>query len=368
MPRFRHTLLAAALATTLASTAFVGLTPATALAAPGASYEQRDQRDQRSGYAPRVTAFDVKGVSRVEAGTELDFTLWGTPGGQASLQIDGAQRMLYLGETSPGVYQGSYTVSRRDRINPESKVTANLRHDNRVATALLSEPLQLGWPSPLAAATTPQITQVRVTEEGGRRRDDRLRFTVYGTPGGHASVRMEGSTPRMLVLDEVKPGEYSTVYTLERQDTIDTSRPLQSSLRVGNRSTTQVTANAYDRVNLHDRHAVACMDCGVVQAIHQVQVDGDGRVLGTVAGGVLGAVVGSQFGKGNGRTAAGVAGALGGALIGREIERRSDRRTQYEVVVRTTDGQERTVLFDDEPKWQVGDAVRLVGDTLERRS
>jgi outer membrane lipoprotein SlyB len=96
-------------------------------------------------------------------------------------------------------------------------------------------------------------------------------------------------------------------------------------------------------------------------------VDGEGRVLGTVAGGVLGAVVGSQFGKGDGRTAAGVAGAVGGALLGREIQKRHNQRTQYEVVVRMNDGLQRTVMYAEPPNFRVGDQVRVVGETLERR-
>jgi outer membrane lipoprotein SlyB len=102
-----------------------------------------------------------------------------------------------------------------------------------------------------------------------------------------------------------------------------------------------------------------------VQAVNQVAVDGDGKVLGTVAGGVLGAVVGSQFGGGDGRKLAGVAGAVGGALLGREIQRRHDQRTQYEVVVRQNDGLQRSVVFTEPPNFRVGDRVRVVGDTLE---
>jgi len=123
--------------------------------------------------------------------------------------------------------------------------------------------------------------------------------------------------------------------------------------------------NAYAGVNFTQRRGEVCRECATVQAVNAVTVDGEGRVLGTVAGGVLGAVVGSQFGKGDGRTAAGVAGAVGGALLGREIQKRHNERTQYEVVVRMNDGQQRTVIYADTPNFRVGDRVRVVGDVLE---
>lgn len=354
MKRFRQTLLAATVAVLGATALPVG----TALAQPAYA---------TASAMPRITAFDVKSVGRVEAGTELDFTLWGTPGSQAVLHIDGAQRTLAMSETAPGRYEGTYTVGRRDQIGAQSKVTANLRNGNRVSTALLSEPLQQGWPSPLAAAATPQIDSLSVSNDPGRRARDRLRFTLRGTPGGHASVAIAGSDPTTLTLDETRPGEYTGTYTVPRGAAVDTTHGVQARLRVGDRSTLTTVAHAYDQVQWNDRRPVACLDCGRVEAVNRVEVDGDGRVIGTLAGGVLGAVVGSQFGKGNGRTAAGVAGAVGGALLGREIERRANRHTQYEVVVRTQSGERKSVLYEDEPPVKVGDAVRIVGDTLEPR-
>jgi outer membrane lipoprotein SlyB len=150
---------------------------------------------------------------------------------------------------------------------------------------------------------------------------------------------------------------------------VDTEQPLVAQLRLGNRTVQSSVQNAYAGVNLRTRadSYATCQNCATVQAVNEVVVDGEGRVLGTVAGGVLGAVVGSQFGKGDGRTAAGVAGAVGGALLGREIQKRHNQRTQYEVVVRMNDGLQRTVMYAEPPNFRVGDQVRVVGETLERR-
>jgi uncharacterized protein YcfJ len=194
-------------------------------------------------------------------------------------------------------------------------VTANLRSGNRVATATLGEALQSDWPAPVAAGQRPEIAKVTVTD-GGRRNPDTLRFTLMGTPGGQASVQLQGSNPRVLVLEEIRPGEYTVLHRLAAGVRVATNRPLVARLRVGDRVATSSVDNAYQGVSLRGRDDKWCADCGVVEAVNAVEVDGNGKVIGTLAGGALGALLGSQIGKGDGRTAAGVAGAVGGALIG----------------------------------------------------
>jgi outer membrane lipoprotein SlyB len=316
---------------------------------------------------PRISSIDVRPVERIEPGADLEFTIWGTSGAIATLQIDGARRPLSLYEDSPGVYRGTYTVARRDRIGPDSRVTANLRRDNRVATATLGEALQAGWPSPVAAGPRPEISRVTVTD-GGRRNPDMLRFTLNGTPGGQASVHLQGSNPRVLVLEEIRPGEYTVLHRLAAGVRVATDRPLVARLRIGDRVATNSVDNAYQNVSLRGRGDDKwCADCGVVEAVNTVEVDGNGKVIGTLAGGALGALIGSQIGKGDGRTAAGVAGAVGGALIGREIARRQGHSVQYEVVVRLAQGERKVVMSEAAPTVKVGDAVRIVGDHVELR-
>lgn len=315
---------------------------------------------------PRITSIDVRPVERIEPGADLEFTMWGTSGAIATLQIDGATRPLALYEDAPGVYRGTYTVARRDRIGPDSRVTANLRRDNRVATATLGEALQPDWPSPVAAGPRPEISKVTVTD-GGRRNPDMLRFTMTGTPGGHASVHLQGSNPRVLVLEEIRPGEYTVLYRLPAGARVATDRPLVARLRIGDRVATSSVDNAYENVSLRSRDDKWCAECGVVEAVNTVEVDGNGKVIGTLAGGALGALIGSQIGKGDGRTAAGVAGAVGGALIGREIARRQGHSVQYEVVVRLAQGERKVVMYEAAPTVKVGDAVRIVGDQVELR-
>lgn len=94
-----------------------------------------------SGLAPRIERFSVTPVNRIEPGSELFFALAGTPGGKASVRLNGMQGKIFLDETSAGKYEGSYTIKSRDRIEANSRVTANLRVDNREADTVLRESL-----------------------------------------------------------------------------------------------------------------------------------------------------------------------------------------------------------------------------------
>ena len=98
-----------------------------------------------------VDAFDVEEVPQLSPGTPLNFSLFGTPGATATLQIDGAQRSLDLREAQPGIYEGTYTIDAQDRIGPDSRVTASLQRGNQVARSVLAEPLLLGASAPIAA-------------------------------------------------------------------------------------------------------------------------------------------------------------------------------------------------------------------------
>jgi outer membrane lipoprotein SlyB len=321
--------------------------------------------------APRVSAFDVRPIDRLVPGAELEFTLWGTPGAEATLFIDGAQRPLRLVETSHGMYQGVYTISARDRIAPDARVTANLRRGNVVGTALLDETLQRGWtPPPVAAGDAPRIDRFSVTHGGERRVGSSIHMTLLGTPGARVTVHLPGATERRVPLREVRAGEYVGTYVVQAGDRLQPDDPVVARLRIGERVVTTRLDNALDRARFQytANDPALCVNCGKVVAINRIEIDGDGRYIGgTVAGGVLGAVIGSQIGGGDGRTAAGVLGAVGGALIGREIEKRRDRREVYEVVVELNNGQRQAVTYEDAPALRVGDSVRIDANArLER--
>ena len=118
----------------------------------------------------------------------------------------------------------------------------------------------------------------------------------------------------------------------------------------------------------HDQRvaAAACHDCGVVEAVEAVKVQGQTNGVGAVAGGVGGALVGNRIAGSRNRTLGGVVGAVGGGLLGNAIEKHERTTTVYDVKVRMDDGTVRTVRESTSPA--VGEKVRVEADGLHDRS
>ena len=321
--------------------------------------------------APRVDGFDVEPVRQLVPGSDLVFMLRGSPGARATLAIDGARRPFTLDETQLGVYEGTYTVSTRDRITPESRVTANLRVGNRVATAVLDDPLVEGMRRPTAAAAAGGDLRVERFEAAPARSlsaGNELSFSARGTPGAQASVQIPGA--RRFFLQEGRPGVYSGSYTVHDSDRIEPNAQPTLRLTLGDAATTTTLAQPLVAGTSSYRQpvppAASCIDCATVVAVNPIEVKGAGSYVGPVAGGVVGALLGSQIGGGNGRTLGGVAGAVGGALAGREIERRVGKTTHYEVVARLNGGGQQTFDYESDPGLPVGTRVRVVDGRLVR--
>jgi hypothetical protein len=85
--------------------------------------------------APAIERFVMRPGGRLEAGRELRFRLVGAPGGDAWLDIPGVINGVDLAETRPGVYEGTYTVRRRDNLDAFGGAVATLRNGNQRATA-----------------------------------------------------------------------------------------------------------------------------------------------------------------------------------------------------------------------------------------
>lgn len=103
----------------------------------------------------------------------------------------------------------------------------------------------------------------------------------------------------------------------------------------------------------------SCSNCGVVQSIEKVRVDGSPSAVGTVGGAIVGGILGSQVGGGNGKTIATVGGAVAGGVLGRELEKRQGTRDVWNVNVRMSNGTTRIISFDVEPQLRVGEAVSV---------
>jgi outer membrane lipoprotein SlyB len=74
--------------------------------------------------------------------------------------------------------------------------------------------------------------------------------------------------------------------------------------------------------------------------------------------------LGNQVGGGRGRVLATIAGAVGGGLAGNGIEHAVRKSTTYQVQVRMQDGSNRNFTYTTQPQVQVGERVRVSGDSL----
>ncbi|MFL6709319.1 MAG: glycine zipper 2TM domain-containing protein [Massilia sp.] len=324
---------------------------------------------------PVIRGFNVDEVRRIAPGVELNFDVYGTPGGRAYLQIAGASRNLQLTETEPGLYEGVYTIGSRDRISATSAVTANLRVGNQVTTGVLSESLQRGVgrhepPRRGDLAVAPRIERFDVQGIEDLRPGNELNFMLRGTPGAKVEMVIEG-TKGVFFLPEVRPGEYEGSYVIRRGDRLQRATAVTANLRVNGRVTSATLGKPLQLVGSAPppppREVRYCSNCATVEAINVIEVKGDGNYIGTIGGGVVGALAGSQVGGGNGRTAAEIAGALGGAYVGRNIDRQNDRNTRhFEVVIRFANGGTQTVQYANDPGLRVGEKVKFNDGALVR--
>ncbi len=321
----------------------------------------------------RIDGFDVRPVRQAVAGRELDFTLYGSPGGTAAVRIGGATAGVVLVETETGVYEGTYTIRQRDRITAKSTATANLRVGNQVASAILDEPL-IGRAYARRAgaaqrnAAGPKIERFDVGDPPANLvPGEDLNLIMSGTPGGTASATIVGVKGKIL-LNEIRSGVYEGTHIIKRRDRVSANSVVTGHLRVGDWVTSAVlgqslvaAAGQPPRVRQSARR---CIDCGVVEAINLVEVKGEGSYLGKIAGGLAGIVIGNQIGDGNTRTVARVAGAAGGAYAGNEIEKRMKTTKHYEVVVRLENGGTQTITYEAQPPFAVGAKVKVDNGNL----
>lgn len=90
----------------------------------------------------RITRFSSEPVDSAAPGTVLRFAVEATPGAtQVSVDLPGIDRDVRLREVRPGFYEGAYTLTRNDRLNPNGRVQANVRWGDRIATVNLDRPI-----------------------------------------------------------------------------------------------------------------------------------------------------------------------------------------------------------------------------------
>jgi hypothetical protein len=85
--------------------------------------------------APTIDRFGVRPVRRLEAGRVLRFELEGVPRARVSVDIPGVVSDVPMREVRPGVYEGSYTIRRRDDPDAFESAVASLSLGGRSVTA-----------------------------------------------------------------------------------------------------------------------------------------------------------------------------------------------------------------------------------------
>lgn len=101
-----------------------------------------------------IQKFSVDQYDDLEPGSELSFTLLGTPGGRASYTIENVIANRSMREVRPGVYTGRYTIRRQDRLPAVLNVVATLRAHDQVVRAQLDRQL-VTHPGPSQPSTNP---------------------------------------------------------------------------------------------------------------------------------------------------------------------------------------------------------------------
>ena len=193
--------------------------------------------------APEVRSLEVTSDKGVNPGSRLRFKLEGSPRAQASLRIRGVQSSIPLREVERGVYVGSYTIARSDRIEAGAPIRVEPSQWKPHRLGRLHRPCRRGQCGRRAALPPPppqlRIEQFQVTGMESLEPGTELKFMIDGMPGAVATVGLPGVGGN-VELREVRPGHYEGSYTIRLVDKLSVSAPLEATLRAGDRV---VTAN-----------------------------------------------------------------------------------------------------------------------------
>ena len=188
------------------------------------------------GNAPQhvqIERFVMRPMGRLEPGRELRFRLVGAPGGDAWLDIPGVINGVDLAETRPGVYEGSYTIRRRDDPDAFRSAVATLRNGSQRATARLDlsgrdEDFRAGRDrerderSPVISDLTPgngdrigergrTVVSARLADEGSGIDRDSVRMRLNGRD---VSSDVRVSENEAIYRADLDPGRYTAELTV----------------------------------------------------------------------------------------------------------------------------------------------------------
>lgn len=176
------------------------------LSAPAAAADAR--------VTPVIDNFYVEQVESLDPDTDLVFILEGTPGGTAKLRISGIARTIPMQEVESGVYEGSYTIKRTDKLKANVRVSATLEKRGLLTTQRLGQSLTTDSRTQTGGLSIERFTVQTVDriEPGAD-----LNFTLNGTPRGKATFTIEGVVTNAL-MRETSAGVYAGTYTIRQRD------------------------------------------------------------------------------------------------------------------------------------------------------
>lgn len=186
---------------------------------------------------PELRSLQVATDDGLRAGARLDFTVEATPRGQVSLSVGGAPRTVVLKEAARGVYTGSYTIRRQDRLTESSVIRATLKVRNRSIATNYTLPAGIASQGVAGTPAGLKIDRFTVVPVDKLEPGAELRFTLNGAPGGTAEFDIPGVVSN-VAMREVRPGVYEGAYTIRRLDNLAPSRPVVATLRVDGRAVT----------------------------------------------------------------------------------------------------------------------------------
>lgn len=152
---------------------------------------------------PMIERFVMRPVDgRIDAGEELRFRLVGAPGATATMDIPGVLTGAAMTEVRPGVYEGLYTVRRRDNPDAFSRAVATLRTGTQRTTARV---IVRGGERDFAD-NREERREERRDERRDARRDDRPPQITDMTPAHGERVSERGRTQLSAKLSDEGTG------------------------------------------------------------------------------------------------------------------------------------------------------------------
>ncbi len=131
----------------------------------------------------QITSFTAEPEGYSRGGSNIEFTLRGTPGGTASLQIPGVTREIRMRETNPGVYTATYVVP-NDPANPVAVSGANAIARLRVGNA--ERLIQAS--NTISVDTKPPVIRESMPQADSRVNINRPSFSVSFDDAGGSGV------------------------------------------------------------------------------------------------------------------------------------------------------------------------------------